>query len=82
MPPLPQCKSTDGLVLRLTEPDALRSAHAQLLAELGSGPPRLLPLWAAASDLEERGRHLRELLAAVWAYVRALLGDVAHFKRD
>jgi len=69
VPPLPLDKSP--------ELDALRSAHAQLRAVLGSGPPRPLPLWAAAPDLEQRGQHFRELLRAVRAYVQALLGDVA-----
>jgi hypothetical protein len=73
---LPLCKSPEVLRLGLSEPDPLRSAHAQLLAALGSGPPQPLPLWVAASDLEERAEHLRELLGAVSAYLRVLLGDV------
>lgn len=77
MSPFAVCKNPEVLRPEVTEPDPLLSAHAWLLAVLGSEPPRPLPLCVADSDVEERGRYLRELLGVVWAYVGALLGDVA-----
>jgi hypothetical protein len=54
-----------------------RAAHAALLASLGQSPPRPLPVWAQAGDIEARRDHLGGVLAALSDYVLAILDDTA-----
>ncbi len=55
----------------------IRSAHDELVVGLAGHPPRPIPLNPNAVDLEERTAHLKDLLTAVLAYLRAILDDTA-----
>ena len=54
----------------------IRTAHAEFVTAVGQ-PPWPIPLFADATDLEDRADHLKKLLNAVSVYVTALLGDIA-----
>lgn len=72
------CRSPQNLLPHFKVPRApLAAAHAQLLAALGAGPPLPVPIWPLTRDLDDRRDHLRGLLNAMYAYLRAVLGDVA-----
>ncbi len=78
MIPLAVCRSPQRLSALLNgrhEPFA--AAHAQVLAALGARPPRALPIWPQAGDVEDRREYLRGVLEAMHAYLRAVLEDVA-----
>jgi hypothetical protein len=78
MSPLALCRNPQPASRPLSVPEnPLGPAHRQLLAALGSAAPSVLPICALADDLENRGEHVRGLLDAMYAYLRAVLGDVA-----
>ncbi len=41
-------------------------------------PPRPIPVFADAVDLEERANHLKQVLNALSAHVTAIVNDTAH----
>ena len=55
----------------------VRSAHADFVTAVAKQPPWPLPLFADASDLEDRADHVKKVLNAVSAYVTAILDDTA-----
>jgi len=55
----------------------VRSAHAAFVTAVAKQPPWPLPLFADASDLEDRADHVKKVLEAVSAYVTAILDDTA-----
>ena len=55
----------------------VRAAHAEFVAALAGHPPWPLPLYADATDLEDRADHLKKLLDALSVYVTAILDDTA-----
>ena len=55
----------------------VRAAHADLVTAVAGNPPWPIPLFADASDLEDRADHLKSLLDAVSVYVTAILDDTA-----
>jgi len=55
----------------------VRSAHADFVTAVAKQPPWPLPLFADASDLEDRADHVKKVLEAVSAYVTAILDDTA-----
>ena len=55
----------------------VRAAHAEFVTALAGQPPWPIPLFAAASDLEDRADHVKKVLGAVSAYVTAILDDTA-----
>jgi hypothetical protein len=57
--------------------DPARAAHAEFVTALAKQPPWPLPLFAAASDLEDRADHVKKVLGTVSAYVTAILDDTA-----
>jgi hypothetical protein len=54
-----------------------RTAHAEFFTAVAGQPPCPIPLFADATDLEDRGDHLKKVLNAVSVYLTALLGDTA-----
>jgi hypothetical protein len=52
-------------------------AHAQFVASLAGHPPRPIPIYADAIDLEDRSDHLSRVLSAVSVYVTAIVDDTA-----
>jgi hypothetical protein len=56
--------------------DPFARLHAELLGALGPEPPLPLPICPLVPDLEDRGEHVRGLLNATYAYLRAVMGDV------
>ena len=57
--------------------DSVRAAHADFVTAMAANRPRPIPLFADASDLEDRADHLKAVLDAVAAYVTAILDDTA-----
>ena len=55
----------------------VRSAHADFVTAVAKQLPWPLPLFADASDLEDRADHVKKVLEAVSAYVTAILDDTA-----
>jgi hypothetical protein len=55
----------------------VRAAHAEFVTALAGQPPWPIPLFADATDLEDRADHLKKVLNAVSVYVTALVGDTA-----
>jgi hypothetical protein len=55
----------------------VRAAHAEFAAALAGHPPWPLPLYADATDLEDRADHLKKVLDALSVYVTAILDDTA-----
>ena len=53
------------------------AAHAALVAALMKDPPRPIPIYPHAIDLEDRANHLKRMLNAVTVYVTAILDDTA-----
>jgi hypothetical protein len=57
--------------------NSVRTAHAEFVTELAGQPPWPIPLFADATDLEDRADHLKKVLNAVSVYVTAILEDTA-----
>jgi hypothetical protein len=57
--------------------NSVRTAHAEFVTALAGQPPSPIPLFADATDLEDRAEHLKKVLNAVSVYVTALLSDTA-----
>ena len=55
----------------------VRAAHADFVTAMAGNPPRPIPLFADASDLEDRADHLKTVLDALTVYVTAILDDMA-----
>ena len=55
----------------------VRAAHADLMAALAKQAPWPIPLFADASDIEDRADHLKTVLDAVATYVTTILDDSA-----
>lgn len=55
----------------------VRAAHAELVTALAEQRPWPIPLFADASDLEDRADHLKKVVDAVSAYVTTILDDTA-----
>lgn len=55
----------------------IRAAHADFVTAVAANRPWPIPLFADASDLEDRADHLKTVLDAVAVYVTALLDDTA-----
>ena len=53
------------------------AAHAAFVTAVAKHPPRSIPLWPDASDLEDRADHLKIVLGALQTYVTAMLDDTA-----
>jgi hypothetical protein len=57
--------------------NSVRAAHAEFVTAVAGQLPWPIPLFADATDLEDRADHLKKALNAVSVYVTALLGDIA-----
>jgi hypothetical protein len=55
----------------------VHTAHAEFVTALARQPSCPIPLFADATDLEDRADHLKDVLIAVSIYLSALLGDTA-----
>jgi peptide subunit release factor 1 (eRF1) len=55
----------------------VRAAHADFVTALAGLPPRPIPLFAYATDLEDRAEHLKKVLDALSVYLTAVLDDTA-----
>src|SRR5271169_4828044 len=55
----------------------VRAAHAQFVAAVAEHPPWPIPIYAYASDLEDRADHLKTVLNALSVYVTSILDDTA-----
>src|SRR6516165_10277894 len=55
----------------------VRSAHAAFVTAVAKQPPWPLPLFADASDFEDRADHVKKVLSAVSAYVTAILDETS-----
>jgi len=55
----------------------VRAAHAEFVAAVAEHPPWPIPLYADATDLEDRADHLNRVLNALSVYVTAILDDTA-----
>ncbi len=55
----------------------VRAAHAEFVAAVAGHPPWPIPLYADATDLEDRADHLKRVLNAVSVYLTAILDDTA-----
>ncbi len=55
----------------------VRTAHAEFITALAGLRPWPIPLFADASDLDDRADYLKTVLSAVSAYVTAILDDTA-----
>ncbi len=55
----------------------VRAAHAEFVAGLAGHPPWSIPIYADATDLEDRADHLKKVLDALSVYVTAILDDTA-----
>jgi len=53
------------------------AAHAEFVTAVAAEPPWPIPLFADASDLEDRADHLKKVLNAASVYVTAILDDTA-----
>jgi hypothetical protein len=56
---------------------AVHLAHAEFTGALAAHPPRPIPIYADALDLEDRADHLAEVFRALSAYVAVVLDDTA-----
>jgi hypothetical protein len=56
---------------------SVHAAHAEFIAKLADHPPRPIPIYADAIDLEDRSDHLSRVLNAVSTYVTAMVDDAA-----
>jgi hypothetical protein len=52
-------------------------AHAEFTGGLAGHPPRPIPIYADALDLEDRADHLTKVFSALSAYVAFVLDDTA-----
>lgn len=57
--------------------NSVRAAHAEFVTALAANRPWPIPLFADASDLEDRADHLKTVLDAASVYVTAILDDAA-----
>jgi hypothetical protein len=55
----------------------VRSAHADFVMVLAAHPPFPIPLFADASDLEDRADHVKTVLNTLSVYLAAILDDTA-----
>jgi hypothetical protein len=55
----------------------VRAAHAEFVTAVAGQPPWPIPLFADATDLEDRADHLNKVLNALSAYLTAVLDDTA-----
>ena len=55
----------------------IRVAYAEFIANLVENPPRPIPVYADATDLQARADHVEGLLTALSAYLAAILDDTA-----
>ena len=55
----------------------IQAAYAEFVAALAGHPPRRIPVYADAVDLEDRADHLKKVLDALSVYVAAILDDTA-----
>ena len=55
----------------------VHAAYAELITTVGANPPRPIPLFADACNLEDRAEHLSQVLAAFKSYLSAILEDTA-----
>jgi hypothetical protein len=55
----------------------IHAAHAEFVTALAGQSPCPIPLFADATDLEDRADHLKTVLNAVSVYLTALLNDTA-----
>jgi hypothetical protein len=66
---------TGGGAKRSTKP--VRAAHAEFVAALTGVPPRPIPVYADAIDLQDRADHVVAVLTALSAYLTTILDDTA-----
>jgi peptide subunit release factor 1 (eRF1) len=70
--------SIRALITRASaNPSTIRAAHVELVATLAGHPPRPIPVYADAIDLEDRAEHLEKVLKALSAYLTTILDDTA-----
>ena len=55
----------------------VRAAHAEFVAELADNPPRPIPVWADAADVQDRADHVEGVLTALSAHLTTILDDTA-----
>ena len=55
----------------------VQAAYADFVAALAGHPPRPIPVYADAVDLEDRADHLQKVLTALSAYLTVILDDTA-----
>ena len=55
----------------------VQAAYAEFVAILVGHPPRPIPVYADAANLEDRADHLNKVLAALSEYLTAILDDTA-----
>jgi hypothetical protein len=55
----------------------VRAAHAEFVTAVAQHAPWPMPLFADASDLEDRADHLKKVLNALSVYVTTILDDTA-----
>ncbi len=55
----------------------IRAAYAEYLATLAGHPPRPIPVFADAVDLQDRADHLDKVLTALSVYLATILDDTA-----
>lgn len=53
------------------------AAHAEFVTAVAKQQPWPIPLFADASDLEDRADHLKAVLGALSVYIAAILNDTA-----
>jgi hypothetical protein len=56
---------------------AVQAAYAEFVAVLVGHPPRPIPVYADAANLEDRADHLNKVLTALSEYLTAILDDTA-----
>ena len=55
----------------------VQAAYADFVAAVAGHPPRSIPVYADAVDLEDRADHLRNVLTALSVYLTVILDDTA-----
>jgi hypothetical protein len=55
----------------------VQAAYTDFVAALAGHPPRPIPVYADAVDLQDRADHLNKVLNALTAYLTAILDDTA-----
>jgi hypothetical protein len=55
----------------------VQAAYAEFVAVLVGHPPRAIPVYADAANLEDRADHLNKVLTALSEYLTAILVDTA-----